>query len=130
MGRRTSFTTQAGVLHSPKFNLKIHTSTEKSPRPWFAQKVFAPDSLSTPVKKPPSVLVTSCQSDKCQKVPSSANWKKNLVIEVRSPKLLVVTAPLSPTTPTPSYAWTRRRWWTKLLAKGSRCRQKSSRAST
>merc|ERR1711976_393332 len=48
---RTSFTTQAGVLHSPKFNLKIHTSTEKSPRPWFAQKVFAPDSSSTPVKK-------------------------------------------------------------------------------
>merc|ERR1712050_69416 len=45
------FTTQAGVLHSPKFNLKIHTSTEKSPKPWSAQKVFAPDSSSTPVKK-------------------------------------------------------------------------------
>merc|ERR1711976_47819 len=97
---RTSFTTQVGVLHSPKFNLKIHTSTEKSPRPWFAQKAFAPDSSSTPVKKPLSVLVTSCQSDKCQKVPSSANWKKNLVTEVRSPKLPVVTALLSPTTPT------------------------------
>merc|ERR1712045_771391 len=52
-----------------------------------AQKVFAPDSSSTPVKKLPSALVTSCQSDKCQKVPSSANWKRNLVIEVRSLKL-------------------------------------------
>merc|ERR1712050_416668 len=58
------FTTQAGVLHSPKFNLKIHTSTEKSPKPWSAQKVFAPDSSSTPVKKPLSALVTSCQLDK------------------------------------------------------------------
>merc|ERR1711878_135655 len=79
-----------------------HTSTEKSPKPWSAQKVFAPDSSSTPVKKPPSALVTSCQSDKCQKVPSSANWKRNLVIEVRSLKLPVVTAPLSPATQTPA----------------------------
>merc|ERR1711974_279784 len=97
------------IVHDPgrsaplaKVQFKDPYKYRKITEPWSAQKVFAPDSSSTPVKKLPSALVTSCQSDKCQKVPSSANWKKNLVTEVRSPKLPVVTAPLSPTTPTPA----------------------------
>merc|ERR1712014_244950 len=48
-------------------------------------------------KKPLSPSVTSCQSDKCQKVLLSALWRKNLETEARSPKLPVDTAPSLPT---------------------------------
>merc|ERR1712141_610920 len=53
-------------------------------------------------KKASLSIVTSCQLDRCQKVPSFSNWKKNPEIEVRSLKLPVDTAPSSLTTPTPA----------------------------
>merc|ERR1712183_139329 len=99
---KTSVTIQVEVPHSAKSNSKTHINTERSPKPWSAQKVSAPASSSTPVRKPPCPSVTSCQLDRCQKVPSFANWKKNPEIEVRSQKLPVDTAPSSLTTPTPA----------------------------
>merc|ERR1711963_512495 len=94
------------IVHDPgrgaplaKVQFKDPYKYRKITETMVCQRAFAPASSSTPVRRLSSTSVTSCQSDKCQKVPLSALSRRNLVTEARSPRLPVATAPLLPTTP-------------------------------
>merc|ERR1711997_1255178 len=88
---RTSSTIQAEVLLLPESSSTIHTNTESELKPSFAPKVSALVSLSTAVRRLNLLLVTVCQLAPCLKVLSLVLWKRNVVTEVRSLKLLVLT---------------------------------------